>query len=142
MRVDGNVKKALDTYCINNGIKYCKLAEKFGISSAAISKWRNVGGGIADKYWTLLFPLIKEYLPADHIFVDESGIEVYFKTVSKVANIIVKFNVTAINRITSVFAGCFILQVITGEIIIYNFPRFIDAVCRKRFVHSLFSLFC
>ena len=83
MKVDSNIVKAIELYVKNNTDGFVDFAQKFGISPAALTKWRKVGSGITNKKWQQLLPLIRKYLPDDRFYIDDAGNEQYSSVTAK-----------------------------------------------------------
>lgn len=84
MRIDTNIILALDTFAKENNLSKMKLAERLGVSGATITKWHRVGSGITNDRWdTQIFPIIKEYLPKERLFIDDAGVERYSSSAAK-----------------------------------------------------------
>lgn len=83
MKVDTNIINAIDQYVVDNGISYDRFASIMEISAASVTHWRKVGRGITKVRWQKLFPLIKQYLPQDRIYIDDAGEEQYSSNLVK-----------------------------------------------------------
>lgn len=83
MKVDSHIVRAIDKFIADNGMSYEDFARKQGVSCASITKWRKVGNGITAKRWEKLFPLLKKYLPADRIFINDAQREQYSSVAAK-----------------------------------------------------------
>lgn len=77
MRVDSNISSAIDRYLKDSNLTAKDLAATMGVSEPAMVKWRRPGNGISQRYWEVLFPKLKKYLPKDRIYIDERGVEHY-----------------------------------------------------------------
>lgn len=77
MKVDSHIVNAIDKFIAEHGIGYDGFARKLGVSCAAITKWRKVGNGISPVRWERMFRLLKPYLPADRIFINDAQEEQY-----------------------------------------------------------------
>lgn len=77
MKVDSEISRAIDRYLHDNKLTYDDFSKLMKVSPACITKWRKIGNGITNHKWGMIFPLIKKYLPADRIFIDDAGKEQY-----------------------------------------------------------------
>ncbi len=77
MKVDSNISRAIDSYLDDNNITAGAFARDMKVSPASVTKWRKVGSGINSVRWERLFPLLKMYLPAERIYIDDAGHERY-----------------------------------------------------------------
>ena len=75
MKVDYNIRKALQGYIDDKGMNNKELAQMLGISPVAVGKWFNrERSGINDAIWdTKVLPLIKDRLPLDRFYTDDDG---------------------------------------------------------------------
>ena len=83
MKVDSHIVRAIDKYITDHGISYEEFARQQGVSCASITKWRKVGNGMTGKRWSKLFPVIKDYLPQDRIYLDDAQKEQYSSATAK-----------------------------------------------------------
>ncbi|MEI8245581.1 MAG: S24 family peptidase [Lentisphaerota bacterium] len=84
MKVDSNIIAAINDYLSANEMPASDLAQKMNVKPPAIIKWRKIGCGITPPRWQKLFPLIKQYLPKDRIFINDAGKEEYQDTLAGV----------------------------------------------------------
>lgn len=73
MNIDRYIKSAIDQYLLATESTAKQLSEKVGVSTVAVSKWRRMTSGINQVVWLKLFPIIREYLPDDRLFIDSTG---------------------------------------------------------------------
>ena len=85
IKVDSYISEAIDRLIEDQGITLTTLAEKTGVSSASITKWRRVGSGITSQKWQRLFALIQKYLPPERIYINDAGQPQYSSAVQRVS---------------------------------------------------------
>ena len=77
MKIDSNIVKGIDQYILDNAITSKEFAKRMKVSEPTIIKWRKPGNGVVEPRWKMLFPLIRQYLPEDRIYLDDAGKEQY-----------------------------------------------------------------
>ena len=77
MKVDSEISRAIDRYLHDNKLTYDDFSRQMQVSPACITKWKKIGSGITERKWENLFPMLKKYLPADRIFINDAGKEQY-----------------------------------------------------------------
>jgi transcriptional regulator with XRE-family HTH domain len=86
IKVDSNIVSAINKLVDSQGITLTGLAERLGVSSSTLTKWRRVGCGITEGKWAKLFALIRDYLPEERIYIDDAGKPQYSSTVQRVSS--------------------------------------------------------
>ncbi|MGE4300868.1 MAG: hypothetical protein AB7F40_04605 [Victivallaceae bacterium] len=86
MKIDSHIVRAIEKFLSQSGTNYVEMAERIGVTPAAVTKWRKVGSGVAPERWSILFQMIKQYLPQDRIFIDDAGNEQYDSNTEHVSN--------------------------------------------------------
>lgn len=85
MKIDSYIVNAQKKYMQERQITASEFSAELKISPACAVKWSKVGNGITDQKWEELFPKIKEYLPKDRIYIDDSGKERYMSATEHVS---------------------------------------------------------
>ena len=85
MKIDSFIVTAQKEYIRDKKMLLQDYAAEMEISPCCVTKWSKVGNGITDAKWKKLFPKIKEYLPKDRIYIDDSGNERYVSATEHVS---------------------------------------------------------
>jgi hypothetical protein len=86
VKIDSHIVNAIQEYIASNGMEAQEFASEMGVSGACITKWGKVGNGITQPKWQVLFPKIKQFLPKERIYIDDSGDERYLSTTKHESN--------------------------------------------------------
>jgi hypothetical protein len=88
VKIDSNIVTAIKDYVSSNQMELQQFAAEMNISGACVTKWMKVGNGITEQKWDVLFPKIKQFLPKDRIYIDDSGSERYLSGTENISNYI------------------------------------------------------
>ncbi len=77
MKVDIGIATAINAYLATERMTARQLAKNIGVTEPTIVMWRRPGRGITDKWWQVIYPLIKPYLPKSRIYIASDGQEHY-----------------------------------------------------------------
>lgn len=88
VRIDSNIVTAIKDYVSSKKMELQQFAAEMNISGACVTKWMRVGNGITEQKWDVLFPKIKNFLPEDRIYIDDSGNERYLSATESLSDYI------------------------------------------------------